>query len=388
MLASNPNRHAMCQKMIGLLGFSACATMLAAQPVAHQKTPLLNTPKHYVACLASSPVVVDGQASDTAWKQAKWSDAFVDIEGEGHPAPRFQTQMKMLWDERYLYVLAELEEPHVWAYVKNRDEVVFHDNDFEVFVDPDNDGHNYFEIEINAIETVFDLFMPKPYRNGSGALISWDTPGLQAAVKVRGTANNPSDTDRGWTVELAIPFAALTLGNHPDVPREGSLWRINFSRVEWQTEVLGNGYSRKKDALGKLLPEDNWVWSPQGVVNMHCPEHWGYLLFTRQTDPGQAPPFVLPVAEKQKPYLWQAYDQQQAYHHKNGHYATTLQALGIDASEVLIDGQTHVLRLEATAHQFRLSIAEKGAGKGIALNHDGRISSIAPKKTKNTQSHD
>ena len=25
--------------------------------------------------------------------------------------------------------------------------------------------------------------------------------------------------------------------------------------------------------------EDNWVWSPQGRVDMHQPEHWGYLQF-------------------------------------------------------------------------------------------------------------
>ena len=48
--------------------------------------------------------------------------------------------MKMLWDARALYIAAELQEPDVRGSVRGRDSVVFHDNDFEVFIDPDGDG--------------------------------------------------------------------------------------------------------------------------------------------------------------------------------------------------------------------------------------------------------
>jgi hypothetical protein len=51
---------------------------------------------------------------------------------------------------------------------------------------------------------------------------------------------------------------------------------MNFSRVEWQIEAGGHQYRK---VPGK--PEDNWVWSPQGVVNMHVPERWGYVQFVR-----------------------------------------------------------------------------------------------------------
>ena len=44
-------------------------------------------------------------------------------------------------------------------------------------------------------------------------------------------------------------------------------------------ELVNNTYSRKKDAQGKHLPEYNWVWIPQWVINMHEPERWRFVHF-------------------------------------------------------------------------------------------------------------
>ena len=70
--------------------------------------------------------------------------------------------MKMLWDDQYLYIAADLEEPHVWATLTAHDSVIFRDNDFEVFLNPTGDSVNYFEFEINALNTGWDLFLDKP----------------------------------------------------------------------------------------------------------------------------------------------------------------------------------------------------------------------------------
>ena len=68
----------------------------------------------------------------------------------------------MAWDDRFFYVAAEMEEPHVWATLMRHDAVIFHDNDFEVFIDPDGDNHEYYEFEINALDTGWDLFLRHP----------------------------------------------------------------------------------------------------------------------------------------------------------------------------------------------------------------------------------
>ena len=152
--------------------------------------------------------------------------------------------------------------------------MIFRDNDFEVFLNPTGDGRNYFEFEINALNTGWDLFLPKPYKQGGKADNSWEIPGLVSAVSVDGTLNRPGDRDRGWSVELAFPWSAFRERSGMGRPDAGAEWRINFSRVEWQVRVAGDQYEKLPG-----LREDNWVWSPQGLVDMHVPEHWGIVKF-------------------------------------------------------------------------------------------------------------
>jgi hypothetical protein len=52
--------------------------------------------------------------------------------------------------------------------------------------------------------------------------------GAKTAVKIRGSLNDDSDTDRGWTVELAVPFSRLGRGT----PRPGTQWRLNLFRLD------------------------------------------------------------------------------------------------------------------------------------------------------------
>jgi hypothetical protein len=234
-------------------------------------------PERYICLRAVTPIRVDGRLDDAAWRYAPWTSAFVDIEGPGKPAPRFQTRVKMLWDDRYFYIGAELEEPDIWGTLTEHDSVIFRDNDFEVFLNPSGDGLKYFEFEINALNTSWDLFLPKPYKDGGKADNSWEIPGLLTAVAMDGTINRPRDRDQGWSVEIAIPWSAFASRAPVRRPAAGQEWRVNFSRVEWKTEVRDNRYVKVEGAK-----EDNWVWSPQGVVNMHVPEHWGYVRFSSE----------------------------------------------------------------------------------------------------------
>ena len=223
---------------------------------------------------------MDGSPDESAWSGAEWTPLFVDIEGDRRPKPTFETRAKMVWDDDYFYVAARLEEPHLWATLRERDSVIYYDNDFEVFLDPDGDSHLYTEIELNALNTVWDLLLIKPYRDGAPAIHAWDIPGLKTAVHLEGTLNDPSDVDREWTVEIAIPFAVIAETTDAACPPGiGDRWRVNFSRVQWDLGVIGGGYE-KIDG-----PEHNWVWSPQREIAMHEPEHWGIVEFVESTGP-------------------------------------------------------------------------------------------------------
>jgi hypothetical protein len=249
-----------------------CLAWLSSIPaIAQSKQPAplpppAGEPKVYEVHRAVGAIEVDGRLGDKAWEQATWTDDFVDIEGSIKPRPRFHTRAKMLWDDRYLYIAAELEEPEVKASIRQHDAVIFHDNDFEVFLKPLASEEGYFEFEMNALNTGWDLYLNKPYRMGGKADNSWEMEGLKTAVAIQGTLNNSADKDKGWTLEIAIPWTAFRSRQSVPKPEEGTEWRINFSRVEWKA-----GQPK----------EDNWVWSPQGVVNMHVPERWGYLRFRK-----------------------------------------------------------------------------------------------------------
>ncbi len=237
-------------------------------------------PRLYSCQKAEGPLKIDGSLKDPAWQKAAWTTPFVDIEGPAHPTPTLRTRAKMLWDDRYFYIAAELSEPHVWGTLTRRDSIIYHDNDFEVFIDPDGDTHNYYELEINALNTVWDLFLVKPYRDGGPALHAWDIAGLQHAVEIQGTLNDPSDVDTRWTVELAIPWKILEEAAGTRCPPEpGDRWRVNFSRVQWPHRIVEGKYLKPSGAK-----ENNWVWSPQGLINMHYPEMWGIVVFGAAAD--------------------------------------------------------------------------------------------------------
>ena len=97
--------------------------------------------------------IIDGRISEEEWKGSLWSEDFGDIIG-GADHPTLRTQVRMAWDDDYFFVAARLEEPHVQATLTERDAVIWHDNDFEIFIDPDGDTHEYYELEINAFATV------------------------------------------------------------------------------------------------------------------------------------------------------------------------------------------------------------------------------------------
>lgn len=322
------------------------------QAQSHKKAPL-----HYVAEKVTSPIVIDGQL-DEQWEKAKWSEYFTDIEGDKKPI--YETRMKMLWDDTYFYFFAEMEEPHIWGDITTRDAVIFYNNDFEIFIDPDGDTHNYMEFEMNALNTVWDLFLTKPYRNAPKVIDSWDIQGLKTAVEIKGTLNNNNDEDQGWTVEIAMPWSVLTEAAANGQVPANEFWRINFSRVNWDFDYLDGKYSRKKDENAEYLPEYNWVWSPQGVINMHEPEHWGYVYFATEEDQH----FDIPQDEALK---WKLYEIYRTYRKQlDQHKSITWQPIKVLGKEVRIFSDYHETG-------WNISVSSPFSGNKILIKEDGKL---------------
>ena len=365
-----------------LLAAALCVSALslvAAQRTSPDLEALPFAPRTYVSYRAPSRINVNGKLDEPAWTAAAWTDAFVDIEGGTRPQPRFWTRAKMLWDDEYFYVAAEMEEPDLWGSLRERDSVIFHDNDFEIFIDPDGDTHAYYELEVNALGTPWDLLLIKPYRDGGPAINAWDIAGLEVGIDLRGTINRPGDRDDGWTAELAMPWKILreAAPGHR-LPRAGDRWRINFSRVEWQTEAGGGKYTKRlKPGTEEPLPENNWVWSPQGAINMHMPERWGYVQFSGKPAGRGTDAFVEDPNERVMWALRRLYYRQRDFRAANGGYASTLEALtpsagpGARAGDIRVEGLEFRPVLQATPTRYEIS-ANGFEGAVAHIDQDGR----------------
>ncbi len=255
---------------------------------------------HYTAYRISGPLQIDGRLDEDSWKLAPRSSRFVDLMS-GQPTIH-DTRTAVLWDDDYLYVGFWVEEPQVTATLTERDSLIYTDNDVEVFIAGQD---AYYEFEMNALGTLYEVFfiweeayarggysqLPEFQRdrarpwNGVGladhprgprlGFWEWDFPGLKSAVYVDGTLNQNDDRDRGWTAELAFPWSGMKWLAHGDgralPPRDGDVWRIDFSRFNQYKEA-----PPAQDSSG-------WAWSAHGVWDSHVPECFPYILFSTET---------------------------------------------------------------------------------------------------------
>jgi len=368
-------------RRIRALPLAACLLIAAAAFAAIPHVRILEprtafAPFEYVCRRAAGSIKVDGRLDEASWADADWTEVFGDIEGPAKPAPRFRTRAQMLWDDQYFYIGAYLEEPHLWATLTARDSIIFQDNDFEVFIDPDGDTHNYYELEMNALNTVWDLLLVKPYRDGGPAVHSWDIQGLKTGVQLMGTLNDPSDRDKAWTVEIAMPFAVLKecIPGKPERPAAGDQWRVNFSRVEYRLDVIDGAYVKAKNpGTGQPLPEDNWTWAPQGVINIHYPEMWGSVQFSSKLPGKGREKFVPRPEDKVKWALRQVYYAERAYEFERSDFSPDLAMLGLkDQAALRVKGWTNPPLIQTTASQFEAVMSAKG-GESWHIRQDGLV---------------
>lgn len=239
-------------------------------------------PATYVCYRTAGPIATDGRLDAPSWMRAEWTPLFGHIE-DPDIVPEWATRAKMLWDDRYLYVAAEMECPDIWGTVTTHDEHVYaYDPDFEVFIDPDGDGENYMEFGMNALNGYYDFLLHKPYDRGGGETreIDWDYKGLRSGVQIDGTLNAPWLQDRSWSVVIAFDYDSMR-ANAPEAhfpPEDGDVWRVNMSRLV-------------RDRANTWKGKD-WTWSCVGVYSMHVPELYGYVQFSERIVGTQRVPFT------------------------------------------------------------------------------------------------
>ncbi len=327
-------------------------------------------PPTYVCYKAPASVKIDGKMSPEEWDAVPWTSDFVDIEGNKRPKPHFQTRAKMMYDDSGMYFAVLIEEPHVWATLTEHDAVIYHDNDFEIFLNPTGDTHNYLEYEVNALGTEWDLFLSQPYRDSPVVLNNWEFAGMKSAVYVDGTLNDSKDTDRSWSVEVYIPWSSIYQMAEGKAPAAGDYLRTNFSRVEWTTEARDGKYVKVPIKGEDKVREYNWVWAPTGAINIHMPEYWGFVQFSDKVAGKGETEFVKDPNDEAKWLLRNLYYRQREYADAFGEYATAITAL--KPEELCSAEQAQKLSLSNTQSMYEITLS---AADGVIwhIRQDGLV---------------
>lgn len=207
----------------------------------------------YVVHRASGPITVDGVLLEPAWDKASVAGPFVrSLDGKGATAA---TEARLLWDDETLYVAFQAEDANVSGRFSKDDEPLYTSNVVEIFLNPSRDSSRYDEIEVAPTNALFDASFNGGPRKGMD--VSWSSH-ARHAVHVDGTLNDARDVDRGWTVELAIPFSALTGMDKPR-PQKGDRWKFNLYRLRQGPGQPGEGQAYSPPLRGDFHALDRFA---------------------------------------------------------------------------------------------------------------------------------
>ena len=235
--------------------------------------------RQYNCRLRSGPIFIDGVGDEFAWKLAPEVGEFTRFQKGDTLTVQYRTTAKILWDENNLYFLVTVEDPDIWSTMTIGDkDCLCKEETIEIFIDPNGDRKDYAEIHINCLNTINDLWIPQPPKDGKWEyhdgrpvdwpdLYTWTQEGMKHAVENYGTVNDRSDVDRGSVFEFALPWKGFgkISGSENIPPEPGDVWRININRYE---------RPREGDDTIELSG-----WAPLKLQSYHVPERFGYITF-------------------------------------------------------------------------------------------------------------
>ncbi|MBA2589392.1 MAG: carbohydrate-binding family 9-like protein [Alphaproteobacteria bacterium] len=246
-------------KKLTVLLSSACLVLMAGAPALAQRTNLAPIPTYEVHRAKVAPRI-DGKLDDAAWHAAKpvtfvfpWTD---------QTGKKQKTVARLTWDSDNLYVAYECEDSDITAVQTHHDDPTYKDDAVEIFIAPPGVKNLYLGLEMNARAVLFDYLYPFPQR----IIKNYNLPGVRLAVSSHGTLNNSSDQDRGWNLEVSIPWRVFADLTDNPVPKAGDRWIANMNR--WDGTEPNRRLSQ---------------WSDSGLIkpDPHYPDRFGQLLFVQ-----------------------------------------------------------------------------------------------------------
>jgi len=212
---------------------------------------------------ATGKIVIDGTADEASWKAAQTIDGFISGWLTPPEDAKTGTKARLLWDDEALYFFADMVDADLFADVKEQDGVTWDNDVFELFFKPGADKPNYYEFQVTPLNTHFDSYFPTRDLPNLARYIKADEFGWRTKPVLRGTLNDKTDRDAGWSVEGKIPWQDFrhTGGR----PKAGDVWMFTLCRYDYSKDFKEPALS----ATARLSQR-----------NFHFHEDYGRLTFT------------------------------------------------------------------------------------------------------------
>lgn len=162
---------------------------------------------------------INGVLEDEAWKLVEWGGDYIESQPDENTPPSYQTQFKILYDSKNLYIGVRCFDDEPDKIVKRLSRRDGFDGDWVEFnIDSYFDKRTAFSFTITAAGVKGDEFISN---NGNNWDESWN-PIWYAKTNV---------DDKGWTAELRIPLSQLKFGN-----AEEQVWGLQSTRRFFRSE--------------------------------------------------------------------------------------------------------------------------------------------------------
>jgi len=223
-----------------------------------------------VAHRLRGPLTIDGKLDEADWKAAETSASFVQTMTGADGS--FAAKVRVAYDAQKLYLGYEVADDFLKCSFTKPDDHLWEQDTIEVMIDPEGDAKNYFEIQVSPTGLVFDTRYDTRRRPQPFGELAWSSR-TEAKVGLDGTPNDDG-ADKGYVVEMAIPWEALAAGPTKALPPAAeAIWRMNF--------FVMDAREKGQRAVG---------WSPPLVGDFHTLERFGQVVFPEAAVPATAAP--------------------------------------------------------------------------------------------------
>ena len=200
----------------------------------------------------SEKIEIDGKLNENIWQTASIAKDFVMFDPDnGKPIPdNKKTEVKVVYDNDAIYIGAMLYDDSpdkILKEITQRDDFGTSDV-FGVFINGYNDGQQDFQFFVNAADGQSDCITT----DTNGEDYSWDAVWKSKAVI----------TNKGWVVEMRIPYAALRFSSE-----KKQTWGLNFFR-EIRRDRHKYTWNRIDSKLGTFTQQTGIL---EGIENIKTP---------------------------------------------------------------------------------------------------------------------